>query len=131
MTKRRVMRYTSLKREIAMLEEQLRTAGGGDDDVVDYAKEYLTGYPRIITLRGRGSQDVPRLSKRITACIAECKDIEDFIADLDDCVMRQLLTRRYLEGRTLRETAELVGYSESQTKRLINNFFEKMTQNEP
>jgi len=131
MTKYRIAKYNSLKREIGMLEDQIISAGYGKDFVVDYAKEYSTGHPRVITLRGYGSQDVPKLSARRAWCFAECKTIEDFIASLDDSVMRQLLTRRYIEGRTTAEAAQLVGYSRKQATRLINGFFEKMSHDVP
>ena len=123
MTKRRVSQYITLKREIIMLEDQILSAGCGDEFVTDYAKDYSKGFPRIITLRGYGSHAVPKLSARKAWCIGECDAIEDFICNLEDSIMRQLLTRRYIEGRSIKETGELVGYSERQAGRLINDFF--------
>jgi len=119
------MQYRSLKREINMLEDQIAAAGGGNDLVADYAKNYSTGYPRVVTLRGYGVDDVPNLVARLERCMSERKAIEDFVAGLDDSMMRQLLTRRYLEARPIQETAELMGYSERQAGRLINGFFRK------
>ncbi len=55
--------------------------------------------------------------------------VETFIDTVEDSGMRQLLTRRYLEGRTIKETAKLVGYSQKQAARLIHGFFKKMFPN--
>lgn len=128
MTKQRVKQYLSLLREIAMLEDRIYSASCGGDFVTDMVRGSTKELPYAmhnIVIQGFGSDAVPKLSTRKAWCVAECKAIEDFIANLDDSIMRQLLTRRYLEGRSLKETGGLVGYSERQASRLINEFFGK------
>lgn len=128
MTKNRVKQYLSLLREIAMLEDRIYSAACGGEFVTDMVRGSTKELPYAqhnIVIQGFGSEAVPKLSTRKAWCVAECKAIEDFIASLDDSVMRQLLTRRYLEGRSVKETGELVGYSDRQVGRLINDFFGK------
>jgi hypothetical protein len=129
MTRRRIEQYGHLQSEITMLAADISSAETGGELVTDYAKDYSTGYPKAITLRGYGSKSIPRLLARKSEYETECESVELFIEELDDSIMRQLLTRRYIEGKTLKETGRLVGYSDKQASRLIENFFEKMSAN--
>ena len=135
MTKRRIEQYISLRREIVMLEGQILSAEttGGEylSDVVQGSSKSLPYKKHSVVIKGYGSRAVPRLCAKKADLEAECDAVERYIEMVDDSVLRQLLTRRYIEGRTLSETAELVGYSEAQTKRHIKNFLEKMSRNDP
>ena len=134
MTKQRIGQYTSLKREIAMLEDQIYGSENSGEYAVDMVRGSTKELPYAmhnIVIKGYTSPHVPKLKKRKAALAAECAAIECFVESLDDSVARQILTRRYLEGRQLSETAKLVGYSVSQTKRLINCCFEKMNPDGP
>ena len=124
MTKQRLTQYNKLKREIAQLEDRIYAAESGGDLVTDYAKDYSTGYPKIITLRGYGSQEVPRLAIRLTKCAAECAAIERFVDSIEDSTLHQLLDLHFLEGHTMEEAAKRAGYSRRQAIRLVNALFE-------
>ncbi len=50
-----------------------------------------------------------------------------FIEGLDDSLMRQILTRRYVKGQTVRQTAAAVGYSVRQLIRIEEAFFQKLS----
>ena len=126
MTKRRIEQYGNLQREIIMLEGQILSAESDGEIVADYAKDYSTGYPKIITLRGYGSRAIPRLIERKTKLEAECDAVERYIEAVEDSVVRQLLVRKYIEGKTIGEAAQFVGYSDRQAKRIIQAFFEQM-----
>ena len=130
MTKHRLEQYGKLKREIVMLEDQIVFAKYGGDLVTDSVRGSSTSIPyqqHDITIRGYGTQAVPRLSARKASCEAECAAVEKYIESVDDSVMRQILTRRYIENRTLKETAELVSYSESRVKQLLRGFLETLS----
>ena len=132
MTKRRIEEYASLRREIVMLGEQVDTAQR-------YGMEYLwdvvqasTGpgdQKRNIVVKGYGSRSIPKLLALKAKKETECDAIEKYIEEVDDSVIRQILTRRYIEGRSIYESAQLVGYSERQVKRIIKGFFERMSTN--
>lgn len=133
-TRQQIEQYIDLKREISMLTDQIYDAENTGDYAVDMVRGSAKEVPYAmhnITIKGYTSQHVPRLIKRKALLEKECTAIELFIEELPDSLMRQLFTWRYINGKSLAETAQRVGYSESQTKRLIRNFFEKMTQNEP
>ena len=134
MTKQRIGQYTSLKREIAMLEDQIYSASCGGEFVTDMVRGSMKQPPYAqhnIVIQGFGSDAVPKLSARKAKCIAECAAIEQFIEQIADSTLRQLFTRRYIEGRTTAEAAQLVGYSRKQATRLINGYFEKMSHDVP
>lgn len=126
MTKQRVGQYQSLKREIDMLEDRIYKAENSGDFVTDMVRGSMKGPPYAmhnITIQGYGSKDVPKLAARKARCISECDAIEKFIDGLEDSTMRQLLTLRYIEGRSMEETAELIGYSKNHVWRRISIFF--------
>lgn len=105
MEKQELLQYAARKREIVMLETQLRGAGGD------------------------GALAQHRQSRK-TALELQCAAVEEFLAGVEDSTLRQLLSWRYLEGKTIAESAHLVGYSESQSKRIYHRFFARMTRDE-
>ena len=133
-TKQQIEQYTDLKREIIMLSDQIYNAENGGEFVVDMVRGSGDEIPYAmhnITIKGYTSQTVPRLQKRKALLEKQCTAVERFVGSVEDSVMRQILTRRYIEGRQLADTAALVGYSVRQIKRLIKNFFEKMSPDVP
>jgi len=129
MTKHRLEQYTKLRREIEALDEQIYFAGvSGGGSLTDSVRGSSTSIPyqqHNVAVQGYGSDAIPRLSARKAAKCAECKAVETYIDSIDDSIMWQLLTRRYIEGKTVAETAQLVGYSEVHVGRLINERFKK------
>lgn len=133
-TRQQIEQYTDLKREIIMLSDQIYNAENGGEFVVDMVRGSGDEIPYAmhnITIKGYTSQTVPRLQKRKTLLEKQCTAVELYIEGLPDSLLRQIITWRYVYGKSLAETARQVGYSESQTKRRIKKFFEKMTRNEP
>lgn len=134
MTRQQIEQYADLRREISMLTNQIYDAENTGDYAVDMVRGSDKEVPYAmhnITIKGCTSQHVPRLITRKALLEKECAAIELFIEELPDSLMRQLFTWRYIEGKSLAEAARLVGYSERQIKRLIKNFFEKMSPNVP
>ncbi len=129
-TRQQIEQYTSLKREIAMLEDQIYEAGRAGEFATDMVKGSMHEIPYAmhnVVISGYTSQHVPKLQKRKAALEAQCAAIERHIEGVDDSVLRQLLTRRYIEGKGIAEAARLVGYSKRQAIRLVNTHFEKMS----
>jgi len=125
MTKQRISRYTKLKQEIAMLQDRINAMEMSPDIDMVQASTGAGWQKRDIVVKGFGNKQLPKLYERMRSRELECHHIEHFINDVDDSIMFQLLTRKYLEGKTLQETAEKVGYSVSQTIRLIDKFFDE------
>ena len=128
MTRQRLAQYITLQKEIIMLQGQILAAEiSGEDYLRDVVQGSTTGAPyskRAIAISGYGSRAVIKLRARKARYEAECDAIEKYIESIKDSGLRQLLTRRFIEGKTMKETAALVGYSERQAFRLINEFFE-------
>jgi len=118
--------YVTLKKEILMLEGQILAAElSGEDylhDVVQGSAPDGSYAKRAIAISGYGSLAVPKLRARKARYEAECEAIEQHIESAEDSTLRQLLTWRFIEGKTLKETAALTGYSEKHTGRLIRKF---------
>jgi len=122
MTKQRIEKYVRLRREIGMLDTQIYLA---QDD--EYVADVVQNDLRRLVIRGYGSRAIPRLCARRARYEAECDAIESFIEELEDSIMRQILTHRYIVGHTFEQTGELVGYSDRSVKRKVRDFFEKMS----
>ena len=129
MTRQRLGQYSHLQSEIVMLEGQILTAEiKGEEYLTDIVQGSSAAAPytkRSVAIQGYGSRAIPRLSKQKARYEAECDAIERYIESVEDSRIRQLLTRRYIEGRQLKEAAPLANYSYSQAKRLLKELFEK------
>jgi hypothetical protein len=130
MTKQRIKQYPKLRREIVALRERILLAETNDKDfVTETVLTSLRDHPytqHSLTVAGYGSHRIPRLYARLDAKLAECAEIENYIDAIEDSVIWQLLSNRYIQNKTLGETAALVGYSSSHSERLINAFFRKV-----
>lgn len=133
-TRQQIEQYTDIQREIIMLSDQIYDAENGGELVVDMVRGSADEIPYAmhnITIKGYTSQTVPRLQKRKALLEKQCAAVERYVEGLPDSMTRQIITWRFICGMSLSETARQVGYSVSQTKRLIRKFFEKMTPNDP
>jgi len=128
MTKKRLAQYVTLQKEIIMLQGQILAAElSGEDYLHDVVQGSTLEAPyskHTVAISGYGSRAVPKLRARKAKHEAECDAIEKYIESVKDSALRQLLTRRFIEGKTIKETAALVGYSVKQAGRLINDFFD-------
>ena len=69
------------------------------------------------------SQQKQRLENRATELMVYLDEIQDYIESLESSLLRQIITLRYFEGLTYKETADYVGYSSKQTRRILHNHF--------
>jgi hypothetical protein len=124
MTKQRISQYRRLIQEIIMLEDKISSTEAYPDFDMVQASVGAGFQKKDIVVKGFGNKQLPKLFERKRSREAECRAIEHFINEVDDSIIFQLLTWRYIEGKTLQETAEKVGYSTNHAGRLIDNFFE-------
>lgn len=132
-TRQQIEQYTNLKREISMLEDQIYAAENSGEYASDMVRGSTKEIPYAmhnIVIKGYTSQYVPKLQKRKARLEADCVAVESYIEAVEDSIMRQLLTRRYIEGHSIVQAAQLVGYSEIHAKRLYKKFFAKMIPND-
>lgn len=110
-----------MKAEIQVLTKRLQNCYK-DDYVGDTAKDYSTGYERIIAIQGYAVVDFDKADK-ISEKIKDHKknlekkifEAEQFILSVPDSRIRTLLTLRFLEGETWDNAAK--------------KFYKKMTAN--
>ena len=129
MTKQRLMQYSNLLCEVAMLEEQIARCRDAEcvSDVVQGSMPQIPYAVHNVSIVGYGSRDIPRLLAQKAKRLQELAAIEAFIEAIPDSALRQLFTRRFIEGYLLRDAAFLVGYSARQARRLIKDCLEKMS----
>jgi len=128
MTKDRLKKYKQLQKEYELLDERILSLElSSGDSVVDIVRGSSEQFPykeQKISIRGYGSDKIPRLYRRRADCVAEMEAIEKFIDEIEDTLVWQLFTMKYIQGHTLKQAAVLTGYSERHTMRIINNFFD-------
>ena len=123
-----------IKSEIDALSKRLKKANE-NDYVADYAKDYSTGYERIITIRGYAMTDINKINiisnlleerkKRLEEKVFEA---ELYIASITDSKIRTLLTLRFLEGKEWDDVAK--GFYKKMTadsaRKSVIRFFENV-----
>jgi len=130
MTHERLKEYTNLRCEIAMFEDQIANSEyQAVSDTVEMSSQTVPYSKHVIAVRGYMDKSKPRIVRKKEIKERECAAIEHFIEAVADSLLRQLLTRRYIEGRTLKESASIIGYSDKQAKRILDTFFEKLSTN--
>ena len=68
-----------------------------------------------------------RLSDRRERCMEQLGALYDFIDGIDDSLMRQIMTRRYIDGHPWRIVAAYIGERDEQyPRRLHNRYLQKL-----
>lgn len=130
MTKDRLAAYRSNRQEIKELEYILNNrwrseAMIGKDVIMDYNK----GYPMPQTVVGFDQKRYERLQdrdiKRKTLLEDECKEVEDFISEIQDSVTRRIFQLYFTEGdvkMTQAQIASKVYIERSRISRKIDDY---------
>ncbi len=89
------------------------------------AREYLSKYRALCLKENRlkymaedSCESRKRYEKQIKKCEKLKKTLEDSIDRVDGAVLSEILASKYICGRSLEETAELIGYCKRQVERL-------------
>lgn len=130
MKKTDLSKLKNLIREIETLQNELdRLKWEPKEQVVDYAKDYKTGYPRIITLTGYGDADYRRVKQKLTENLCRVQRerlrIEEQIQSVSDPEMRVILRLQYVNGMTQEQIAAEMGYARETINRKLKSFWEK------
>lgn len=128
MKKTDLSKLKNLIREIGTLQDELdRLKWEPKEQVVDYAKDYKTGYPRIITLTGYGDADYRRVKQKLTENLyrvqRERLRIEEQIQSVSDPEMRVILRLQYVNGMTQEQIAAEMGYSDRTIRNKLKRFW--------
>lgn len=128
MKKTDLSKLKNLIREIETLQNELdRLKWEPKEQVVDYAKDYKTGYPRIITLTGYGDADYRRVKQKLTENLCRVQRerlrIEEQIQSVSDPEMRVILRLQYVNGMTQEQIAEEMGCSDRTIRNKLKRFW--------
>lgn len=100
MSKQRIGKYKRLQREIEAIDSQIYSLEmSGEEylsDVVRASHVELPYSPHSVVIQGYGSRRIPKLQARMAAKIAECQAIEEYIDSIEDSIIGQLRTYRYI-----------------------------------
>jgi len=133
MTKERLNQLGWLKLEIEELANRIRRIesalsgrtsridgmswlGGAKDFVGDLA-------PQLCDLKDQ-------LSESKSAALAECTELQTFIANIDDSLVRLIFTLRYIDGLSWHQVAWRLGGNTSDSVRMTHNrYLARLTEN--
>lgn len=135
LTKKELEQYGSLKKEVESLESKLDklydkrldvpivagkvTASSKDFPFTEYRVGVLMDDPKI-------SEDLGRLIRSRANRLKKCREliieIEQFINEIEDSMIRQIFEKRYIEGLKVREVADDVGYTKGRISQLISKY---------
>ena len=127
MTKQRLERFYKLRQEVSTLERRVEDILGDNEHVTDVVHGSSASFPYIkrnIAIEGSGESLVKRrlkqqLREKKASLMAELDAIMEYIDSLEDSVVHQIMTLRYVEGMSVEEDAGYVGYSDRQIRRII------------
>ena len=99
------------------------------ESVVDYAKDYRHGYPKIITLVGQGDEDYAKVKQKLTDSLVKVHQerlrLEEWLDSVEDSEMRNILRLQYVNGLTQEEIGQELGYCRKTINRRLNEFWTK------
>ena len=124
MTKERLKKLRALLKEAEHLEEEIRDLPFRTGDyVADSAKDYRTGYPRVITIRGYSTKEYYRLKRKQESALRKIQDeiaeLENWLDGVEDPQTRDILRLIYIKGLTQEQAAEELGISTRTVQRKI------------
>ena len=133
MTQEKLCRLGILKEELRQDLERLRRL---QEEAVGYAS-YFTGMPKSkekIDKVGEYAAAIADLEtviqEKMCRCIREEKELMVFIRDIDDSLIRVIMTLRYGRGMTWQQVAMSIGEYDEQYPRRKHNAYLKKYQEE-
>ena len=127
MTKKKLEDYRSKKAEIKELQYKLSHLGAGDSLIGnDVIMDYRKGYPIPQSVVGYDFEKEKRLresyEKRIQKLRAECLEVEMWIEDIPDSLIRRIFRMHYVDGMTQKEISKIIHLDRSRISRKIDDF---------
>lgn len=127
MTKKKLEDYKSKKAEIKELQYKLSHLGVGDSLIGnDVIMDYRKGYPIPQSVVGYDFEKEKRLresyEKRIQKLRAECLEVEMWIEDIPDSLLRRIFRMHYVDGMTQKEISKIIHLDRSRISRKIDDY---------
>lgn len=129
MNKKRLTKLKSLISEAEHLSVEIEELQWfPKEQVVDSVKDYRTGYPHTIAIAGYGSDEWVKLKQRLYEKLGRIQSermiLENWLDNISDPEIRDILRLQYINGLTQEEIACELGYSVITIKRRLRNFWE-------
>lgn len=130
MKKSDLLKLKSIIKEIENLQKELeQLKWQPKEPVIDYAKDYRHGKPKIITLVGQGDEDYAKVKQKLTDSLVKVQQerlrLEEWLDSVEDSEMRNILRLQYVNGLTQEEIGQELGYCRKTINRRLNEFWTK------
>lgn len=100
------------------------------EELADTVKDYRTGYPKTIVIRGYGDKEWQRLRDvyymKLGDICGRIQRMEDFLNSVEDAELREILRLRYQDGLSQEEIAERLHYSRSAIQKKEERFWKSV-----
>ncbi len=127
MTKKKLEDYRSKKAEIKELQYKLSHLGAGDSLIGnDVIMDYRKGYPIPQSIVGYDFEKEQRLrtlyEKREKKLQEECLEVEMWIEDIPDSMIRRIFRMHYVDDMTQKEISKIIHLDRSRVSRKIDEY---------
>ena len=127
---KRLSQLRSLRQEVDMLSQRIaeleQAAQGGTGRITGMPKTHWQS-DRTGNLAVQITELAQRLEARRLRCMEMLGALYAFIDDIPDSRMRQIMTYRYIDGKTWQQVARLIGEMDEQYPRRLHNRFLEST----
>lgn len=132
MTKNRLKKLRSLIKEAEHLQAEHEAMMCSPKTFLqDSVKDYSTGYPHNIVIQGYGSADFAVLRQKLYDNLCKIQreryELEEWIENIDDVDMRNILRLQYINGLTQKQIADELGYERSGIASKIKRFWDSQS----
>jgi len=144
MIKEELSQIIKLKKEINQLRQKLQELNYGDNDniVTDKVRGSMSQFPylpRSFTITGREEMSEECLQERNEVAIKirtktqklmeKVNKAFEYIENIEDSTIRQILTYRYIDGLTWEQTGECMSYSWETVRKKHDKFIKSIPAN--
>ena len=99
------------------------------EEVADTVKDYRTGHPKTIVIRGYGDSEWKRLRDRwylsLVSISMRVQQMENWLNEVEDAEMREILRLRYQDGLSQEQVGNIIGYSRSAIQKKEERFWQE------
>lgn len=129
MNKKRLTKLKSLISEAEHLSVEIEELQWfPKEQVVDSVKDYRTGYPHTVAIAGYGSDEWVKLRQRLYEKLGRIQSermiLENWLDNVSDPEIRDILRLQYVNGLTQEEIAQELGYARETISRKLSTFWE-------